>query len=361
MKKAPKKRTPCVLGAAALLTAAMALPALDFASAEAAPDKTMIGFKFLDYAESQALEGSSPTSVSGASGGSGISRILVHAFTVSTVVPVAGRWSVGMNYTLDTVSGASPQYHTSGLAKMSDRRNAEDVSVTRYFDLGTVTFGGSYSSESDYISHGYSILGTRSTDDKNTTWSFGASLNDDTISPTIPGAASRSKKIYAGLAGVTWILTPNDITQFNLGFSHGSGYYSDPYKVSDNRPDTRNIATVLTRWNHHFDSSDGTARISYRFYTDSFGIRAHTLEGEYVQPVSRGWTLAPLLRLYSQNEADFYIATSGPNEATPPPVPAGQVYSTFDQRLSAFGAMTAGIKVIKKLNDDVHFDTVLSG
>jgi hypothetical protein len=375
--------TKSTLLGTALLTAAMTLPALDFASAESAPEKSMISFKYLNYSESQTTPGTGARSssssssheadddvrydlISGASAtsttstpgtaGSSADRISVNAYTVSALVPIAGKWSVGLNYTYDTVSGASPQYHTSALTTMHDKRNAEDIAVTRYFPEGTLTIGTSYSSESDYISRGYSILGSRSTADKNTTWSLGASLTDDSIMPQGVGIANQSKKITAGLIGLTRILTPNDITQFNLGYSHGSGYYSDPYKVYDNRPDTRNITTFMTRWNHHFNGGNGTARLSYRYYTDSFGIRAHTLDTEYVQPISNGWTVGPLLRFYTQNEADFYIATTSSAETSAPPVPAGQRYSTEDQRLSAFGALTFGVKVTKKLSDDVNFD-----
>jgi hypothetical protein len=378
--------TKSTLLGTALLSAAMTLPALDFASAESAPEKSMISFKYLNYSESQTVPGTagsttttSTTStrrtgddlrydlISGASvgttttttsgtAGSSADRIKVNAYTVSALVPVAGKWSVGLNYTYDTVSGASPQYHTSALTNMHDKRNAEDIAVTRYFQEGTLTVGTSYSSETDYISRGYSILGSRSTSDKNTTWSLGASLTDDSIMPQGVGIANKSKKITAGLIGLTKILSPNDITQINLGYSHGTGYYSDPYKVYDNRPDSRNITTLMTRWNHHFDGGNGTARLSYRFYTDSFGIRSHTLDTEYVQPISNGWTVGPLLRFYTQNEADFYIATTSSAETTPPPVPAGQQYSTEDQRLSAFGALTFGLKITKQLSNDVHFD-----
>jgi hypothetical protein len=375
-----------ILGTA-LLTAAMSLPALDFASAESAPERGMVSFKYLNYSESQTVPGTGGTSsststttrraaddlrydlISGASTvtttsgggtagtpGSSADRIKVNAYTVSTLVPVAGKWSVGLNYTYDSVTGASPQYHTSALTNMHDRRNAGDLAVTRYFSQGTVTVGGSYSSETDYISRGYSVLGSLSSADKNTTWSLGASLTDDTIMPQIPGATDKSKKAVAGLVGVTRVLTKNDITQFNLGYSHGTGYFSDPYKYADNRPGTRNMTTLMTRWNHHFEGSDGTARLSYRFYSDSFGIRAHTLDAEYVQPISNGWTVMPLLRLYSQNEADFYIATNSPAETAPTPVPAGQVFSSEDERMSAFGALTLGIKVAKKLTDDISFD-----
>lgn len=65
--------------------------------------------------------------------------------------------------------------------------------------------------------------------------------------------------------------------------------------------------------------------------------------------------MTPLLRLYSQSEADFYVAVGAvekadPTQPTPPPADA--VYYSEDQRLSAFGAITLGLKVSKSLNQD---------
>ena len=153
------------------------------------------------------------------------------------------------------------------------------------------------------------------------------------------------------------MLTPQDIVQLNVSYSKGTGYYSDPYKLYDNRPRHRNSVTALARWNHHFDDNgtDGTVHLSYRYYSDSFGIRAHTLDAEYVQPLYKGWTVTPLLRLYAQNEADFYVSVGAaenadPTQPTPPPSDA--VYYSEDQRLSGFGAVTLGVKVSKQINKD---------
>ena len=51
------------------------------------------------------------------------------------------------------------------------------------------------------------------------------------------------------LVGVTQVLSVNDIVQSNLTYSVGSGYYNDPYKAIDVRPDHRDQLAWLTRWN----------------------------------------------------------------------------------------------------------------
>ncbi len=362
----------------------MGLPSVQFAHAEAAPERGIISFKYLNYADSQSSAVSSSSSgsgssgegserrgvvrgvdvISGASAAGGASsgsadRININAYSIMAMTPIAGKWSLGVTYTSDSVSGASPAYHTSGLTTMNDLRRAVDTQLTRYFQQGTLTAGTSYSSESDYVSKSYSLQGTLSTEDKNTTFSLGGSLTDDTINPNNKVVVNESKKITAGLIGVTQVMSKNDIAQINFGYSQGSGYYTDPYKLKDNRPRDRDNTTVMGRWNHHFQGTDGTARLSYRYYSDTFGIRAHTLGVEYVQPMQNGWTVTPLLRFYSQNEANFYVAVGAAEKATPTTPtdpPASATYYTEDQRLSAFGALTAGLKVSKQLDPDWAID-----
>jgi hypothetical protein len=114
------------------------------------------------------------------------------------------------------------------------------------------------------------------------------------------------------------------------------------------------MVTFLTRWNHHFEGANGTARLSYRYYSDSFGITGHTFDAEYVHPLAKGWVITPLVRYYSQSAADFYV-TTGADPLVASPVTGMQQY-TEDQRLSAFGAFSFGMKVSKELGKEWQAD-----
>lgn len=360
---APVPATSSTVFGAALFAAALALPSLQFAYAEAAPERGVVSLKYLNYQDSQSADTPATASLSSRD------RIAVNALSFKAVMPVAGEWSVGVSFMEDSVTGASPAYHSSGFpvsksdvesGASGELRHSVDLQLTRYFPQGSVTAGSSYSTESDYVSRSYSLQGSLSTEDKNTTFTLGGSFNDDTIDLNKSNVVAskqqltdEKKQVVAALFGITRVLTKKDIVQCNLGYSNGSGYYTDPYKDPDIRPHDRNAMTVLGRWNHHLDGIDGTARLSYRYYSDTFGIRAHTLEAEYVQPLHHGWTLSPLLRLYTQSEADFYctVAEEKFDGERPKPPTTGRYY-TEDQRLSAFGALTVGLKVSKQLNPD---------
>jgi hypothetical protein len=327
--------------AASLLAAALLLPGVQ-ARAEAPPENGSISLRYLDYADRQP----------------GLERIRAHSPSLSLLAPVAGDWAIEATLTADDVSGASPRYHTaiSGASHMHDERKAGDVAATRYFRRGSVTAGAAYSTEHDYIGRTLSLGAMLSSDDDNTTWAAGLAASRDTINPVNHVAVDEHKRSMSVLAGVTQVLTPNDIGQLTLTHVNGSGYFNDPYKLLDNRPRMRRQDTLLLRWNHYLDASGATARISYRWYGDSYRIRAHTLTGEYVRPLGGGWTIVPELRLYTQGAAYFYFDPVYDARLGAPFPPGfangagGERLSSPDQRLAGFGAVTAGLKLARAID-----------
>lgn len=331
----------------ALLAAALALPAVQPARAQGAPDRASISLKVLDYVDSQ------PDA----------ERVRVRAPALSLLLPFttamgaasgesAAQWSLGATAVSDAISGASPTYHTSGLKKLQDHRRAGDVSLTRHIGDSSVTLVASVSTESDYFSRGLSLAFSHASEDHNTTYTAGIGSASDRISPGNHVVENETKRVVDLLAGITQVLGQQDIVQLNLGLKRGRGYFSDPYKIFDNRPRKRDQGTLQLRWNHHFEAIGSTTRVAWRYYSDSFGIRAHTLGLEYVQPITQGWSVTPLLRLYTQSAARFYLdadPNAGPFVPNPPD---DAVYYSQDQRLSGFGARTLGLKVAKQFGRD---------
>ncbi len=325
----------------AILLAALALPGVNKpAMAEAAPDQGEINVKYLDYRDWQP----------------GFDRITVHSPSVEVMVPIAGEWSIQGSIVSDSISGATPLYHSSisGASSMQDHRIAQDLTVTRYFSQGTLSLGGAHSGEDDYQSRTESVNGTWSTESKNTTFNFGVAFDNDVYNPRDHAVENARIHNTSMTVGVTQVFTQHDIAQFSLSHTSEEGYLSDPYKFFDFRPDERSENVVSVRWNHYFDATSGTARLGYRYYTDTWQVRSHTLDAEYVQPLPYGWTVTPDLRLYTQTAASFYV-----NPVYDPdigaPFPAGYVFGapvSEDPRLSAFGAVTWGLKIEKKVAKD---------
>ena len=342
-----KNTPPLELGKTVLLMAAtLSLPGINLAQAETAPEHGIISYKYLDYLDAQS---GVVDSASGASSSLSNNRVAVKANSLALMMPVAGEWSVSASFVNDAISGASPKYHSSELTKLKDNRNAGNISVTRYLPRGTVSVGLNKSKENDYVSKGFSLQGTFASEDKNTTLNAGFALSNDEIrvSEYLPW---EKKQVTDWLIGVTQVLTIHDIAQFNLGYSVGNGYFSDPYKSGENRPESKDRTTVLARWNHYFKATNGASHIGYRYYNDTFGIVGHTFMLEYMQPFANGWSVMPLTRYYTQTAADFYIGLDPANPLFSEAMSAR--YKSLDQRLGEFGAWTWGVKVTKQLNEN---------
>jgi hypothetical protein len=376
-----QKSRSSIIGAA-IAAAALSLPFSGSALAESAPEKGVVSFRYLNYQDSQTNQ----------------DRISVNAYSIHGMAPIDEKWSVDVTATYDSVSGASPSFHntfpaatpvvvtsasggSSSSSISGEQRQALNMGLTHYFTRGTLTLGTSYSSESDYSSAGLSLQGSfYVSDNKNTMLTLGGSYTHDTIEPNYGGSSgggddegegiddaivstttsfTENKDIVAGLVGITQVMTKNDIIQVNFGYSHGTGFYSDPYKLNDSRPRKRDFKTMLVRWNHYIEPLGGAARFSYRYYTDTFGIDSQTFGIDYAQALPADITLTPSVRFYSQSTADFYIPAD-PSLLPSAPDVTTLAFSSFDQRLSAFGAVTLGLKVQKKFEDgwtvDIRFD-----
>lgn len=331
---------PATLGPA-LLAAALSLPGLSpLAQAETAPVQGYMGLRVLDYQDSQP----------------GAERVRVKAPALTAFVPLGSEWSLAGSWITDSISGASPLYHSKSLARLHDVRHASDLSLTHYQPQGTWKIGTAYSSESDFLSRSVSAGLTRSDESKNTVWSLQTAVTHDLINPVNRLVQNETRETVDVLAGVTQVLSERDIVQLQLGWSQSQGYHSDPYKLLDERPRQRQRQTLQTRWNHHIEDWRATLRGAYRLFRDNWGIRAHTFELEHVQALPGDFKLSPSLRYYTQSAAHFYVDADGSRSPFAPSPPADARYHALDQRLSAFGALTLGLKLSYTFNAQTVLD-----
>ena len=248
--------TPPAGPAGALLAAALALPGVMPASAlaQTAPDQSLFALKYVDYRDWQP----------------GGDRIHVHSPSLYLLKPLSDSLAAEGSLVYDSISGASPLYHNtlsgaSGKGGVTDYRTAGNVKLTKYFDGAAVGVGAAISSERDYLSRALSLDVRVSSDDRNRTYAFGVGGASDDINSTNGIAEGKHRRTVDLLLGVTQALSPEAIVQSNLTWSVGHGYYSDPYKTLDTRPDGRRILAWLTRYNQHLPiRRDAVAVLSLR-------------------------------------------------------------------------------------------------
>ncbi|GLR12030.1 hypothetical protein GCM10007907_08200 [Chitinimonas prasina] len=306
-----------------LAAAAMALmPAT--AQAVAPPDGTSVTVSYLSYQDYDAQR----------------DRMQVHAPQLHLRTALGERFGLEMAATVETMSGASPEFHNalSGASGkgIADRRRAADAKLSHYFDRVVLGLGLAYSDEDDYRSRGAGLDVQWLSEDQNTTLVAGLGSSSDHISATDRPLIQQRRHGKEAMLGLTQVLSPVAIVQSNLTYSRGHGYFSDSYKALDRRPDSRHQLAWLTRYRHYLPALQAAVHLDYRYYRDSWGVRAHSLETSWYQPVGERWLLQPSLRYHSQGAARFYSDRF-------PPARFNTLYSA-DSRLGALGAVTVGLK-----------------
>lgn len=284
---------------------------------------------------------------------------------------------------IDSIAGATPTGQppaTPGgpvpLTNISDRRKAWSAELTRAFSRFTATAGFANSREHDYVSNGWSLNTLTDFNQKNTTLLLGLAGTDDKIKVfyQTPWAKKQTTDL---IAGITQLLDPRTTVTFNFGYGHSTGYHADPYRViqrlvevdpgqflplttGENRPDKRDKWTAFASINHSVEPAHAAVEASYRFFHDTFGTDAHTIEVAWFQKLGDKFILRPAVRYYDQTAADFYRLDLNGVTFTPTgrPVPEGPFYSA-DYRLSAFRSVNYGLKAIWTITSSLQIDAAL--
>jgi len=109
----------------------------------------------------------------------------------------------------------------------------------------------------------------------------------------------------------------------------------------------RDTGSALLALNHAFPQWNAAIDASYRYYADTWGVAAHTVEVAWLQHVLPTVILQPNLRYYQQQAAKFYYYNLNTTNIIPVNVPTGSGASySSDYRLSELRSYTYGLKVI---------------
>lgn len=235
-----------------------------------------------------------------------------------------------------------------------------------------ISLGGNVSTEHDFVSAAVNLALARDYNQKNTTASVGLAFEFDTIKPEggVPTglvpmfgqqkAASDNRTVVDLLAGVTQVMSRAWLMQVNYSVGRGSGYHTDPYKllslvdgttglltgdtyIAEARPDTRLRQSVF--WQNKVHLSRDVVDLAYRYYTDDWGITAHTFDARYRWNLGERAYLEPHWRGYRQTGADFFraflVEGADYDSATDT---SRLAFASADARLAPFTAQTVGLK-----------------
>ncbi len=281
---------------------------------------------------------------------------------------------------IDAIAGATPTGQPGAaasdpvmLADIHDRRKAWNADFSRQVGRVNLDLGVSNSREGDYVSNGYSLTTITDFNEKNSGLGLGLAGNDDDVKVFFQQPWLKKRSVD-GIIGLNQVLDKNTTMSFNLTYGRSTGYLSDPYKVvlktteivpgvtlpltfPENRPNEREKWIAFVSYNHAFEGCDGALEATYRYFHDSYGSSSHALGATWFQNLGAKFVLAPTLRYYEQDAADFYHVSLNGTSITPLLAPSSQApYYSADYRLSHLRTVTYGVKLVWHPTDSVQLD-----
>lgn len=269
---------------------------------------------------------------------------------------VGESFSASASFYMDMVSSASVDVQLTA-SPYEEERTQYGASLDYLRGKSTYSVGFISSEESDYEANTsyYAISHDLFGDLTTITMSYKRGWDDVYRNVRQPGGGlERDPGFGDGVdrrgygVGMTQVLTRNMILAANYEVLTDEGFLNNPYRSvrfvdstnargysfeSEIYPATRTSNAMSARLKY-FLPWRGAAEGAYRFYTDTWGIQAHTAELGYTHPETKRWVFDGKLRFYRQDAADFY------GDLFP-----RRQYANFlarDKELSTFSSVTVG-------------------
>jgi hypothetical protein len=265
------------------------------------------------------------------------------------------QFAVEANYFIDKVSGASVDV-LSQASVIKDERKQKSISLDYIHNKTQYNLSYTNSAERDYISNTTHFSLSQDMFGDLTTVSLGftdsrnkvGENNGTAFAPKVAWLGSSYSRSFT--AGVSQVVTKNLISGVTLEVITDQGLLSNPYRsirfVAPGEPLGYGLGSQIYPNTHTSTAVEGrvkyylpyraAAAASYRYFDDTWGVRAHTAELGYTQPISNLWILEGRLRYYTQNHATFYSDLF--------PFAGSQNFLARDQNLAATTNATIGLK-----------------
>ena len=230
--------------------------------------------------------------------------------------------SVAGSFYVDNVSSASIDVITSGASEYSERREEYSVSGDYLYGKSILSAGYTNSDESDYTADTYFVGVSQDFFGDLTNISFGYVRGDDEVRQNGNPEFREEIERHSYRLGISQILAPELLMAFNFETITDEGYLNNPYRVyryltnpldpgqgfqqaTEVYPDTRTSDAAGIKFLYHLPwrASVGTG---YRYFTDDWGIDAHTGQIGYTHAFGSNWLVDVKYRYYEQSGADFY-------------------------------------------------------
>ncbi|MEJ8804291.1 DUF3570 domain-containing protein [Pontibacter sp. H249] len=260
-------------------------------------------------------------------GGVGTEQLTDVTPTIIVNVPLDTVTNLNVNFGMDFYSSASTDkidYNVSSASK-SDTRTHLNVSLSRRNNarriIKAITVGGS--TEYDYQSVSVGANWAQSSSDGNRELSLGALAFFDSWSLIYPEElrgngellSTKRRQSYSLSATLSQVINRRMQASLSTDIVFQTGLLSTPFhrvyfkdrELPDieRLPDTRLKYPIGLRLNY-YTSDYLTMRFFYRFYTDSWGMTANTLELETPVKIGPFFSFYPFYRYHTQAAAEYF-------------------------------------------------------
>jgi hypothetical protein len=271
--------------------------------------------------------------------------------------------SLSYSHLQDIVSGASIDVRTSGASPYREKRTQDGLNAEFLYGKTTYTVGVTHSYEPDYRSNtaNFAISQSMFGDLTTISMTYRRTWNDvfkmecllDNHSLDYPcvekihdpgfGKKDMDERSYG--VGLTQILTRNSLLAADFEVITDQGWLSNPYRsvmyadpsggaslAAEIDPSTRTSNALGLDYKYYLPWR-AALDVQYRYFEDTWHIRAHTAQLGYTQPW-RNWTFDGSFRFYMQTHADFYSDLfASANQ---------QNFMSRNRELSSFDSLTVG-------------------
>jgi hypothetical protein len=258
--------------------------------------------------------------------------------------------SVNANYYVDRVSSASIDV-LSTASPYTEERTEYSLGVDYLRDRTILSLAYTNSDENDYTANSFHFNISQDFFGDLTTLNLGYSQGSDDIRRNGDEEFSESLDRRHFRFGISQVLTRNWLLAVNYELIADEGYLNNPYRQvryldpdaalgysfePEVYPRTRESDALALRSKYYLPYR-AAAGFEYRWFTDDWGIEAHSGELNYTHPLGQHWVFDVRYRYYTQTAADFYSDLF--------PYRQAQNFLARDKELSTFDAHTVGFGV----------------
>jgi Protein of unknown function (DUF3570) len=257
-------------------------------------------------------------------------------------------FSATANYYVDAITSASIDVVVSGASQYTERREQKSLALDYLHGKSTYSLSYVNSAENDYKASTFSLGISQDMFGDLTTVSLGYSQGLDKVGSSVDPAFTQEIERRNYRVGVTQVLTRNMLLVLNFETVTEQGYLQNPYRfmryvnplggyirAPEEFPATRTGNAGSVRLKYYLPWR-AALEGQYRFYSDTWGINAHTGSLGYTHPLPGGrWVLSGSYRYYTQNSATFFSDLF--------PFADAQNFMARDKETSALSSHTIGV------------------